>query len=283
MKIKTNILAIAAIALFSFTGCKKYDDPAPYTPAVMEANMSIMELKALHVTAAYHIPTFSDIVIAGKIISTDQHGNFYRSFFLQDTTADGGGIEVKIGRTGLYNEYKVGQVVYIKPAGLTLGSYGGMVDLGYRSIDPRYQTTWLDVPAIINATIFRGVHSTPVVPVDITTAADITNARFGTLVRLKGATYQGGSYYANNTTHAPWYKWAKKPDDLNDDTAYGEQVFFLADNTRIIVRTSGYAKFAGTTVPFAIGQKVDITGVLTKYNVNLQLILNTDADAKAVE
>ena len=278
MKIKTTILSIAALLLFSLTGC--YEDPAPYTPVVMNSNMTIMQFKALYNNEPLII-TRKDIVLAGKVISTDQYGNFYRSFFIQDTTANGGGIEIKIGLTGLYNTYKIGQVVYINPYDLCLGKYGELENLGYRSTN-QYETGFMDIPAIINNAIFRGVQSTPVLPVDITRASDITEVHYGTWVTLKGATYRGGSYYLNQVTVTPWDKWAKKPDDLDNDTAYGEQRFALADGSEVIVRTSGYAKFADTTLPFAVGDKVNITGVLTKYRSNLQLILNTDRDVVPV-
>ena len=283
MKTNTIILSIAALLLFSSTGCQKHEDPAPYVPAKMTANMSIMEFKGLYPGQPYNIPSYSDIVLAGKVISTDRHGNFYRSFFIQDTTANGGGIEIKLGLTGMYNDYKVGQIVYVKPNGLCLGRYGGLLNIGYRSLNPRYETAFIDVPAIIKATIFRGEQSTPVAPVDIFTAADLTDARYGTWVTLKEARYQGGSYFLNGTTHSPWDKWAKKPDTLDDDTAYGEQRFLLADgSTVVVVRSSGYAKFADNVVPFAVNQKVNVTGVLTRYNNIIQLMLNTDADAVAV-
>ena len=275
MKVKTIILSITALLLFSFTGCRKYQDPAPYTPAVLTSNMSIKDFKALHKGSPLNIPTFSDIIIAGKVISTDKYGNFYRSFFIQDTTLNGGGIEIKAGLTGMYNDYKIGQVVYVKPAGLTLGNYGNMIDLGYRSLNPKYQTAYIDIPAIIQATIFRGVQSTPVAPVSITAVADITDARYGTWVTLQNAEYLGGR---NGLT-----TWAMPPNPALDETAnYGEQNFRLAgSNTTVVVRSSGYSKFAGTTVPFTIGQRVNITGVLTRYNNTIQLVLNTDADAVA--
>lgn len=281
---KTNIilLSITTLLLFSLTACQKQENPAYMMPVEMTANMTIMEFKDLYPGTPYNIPSYSDIVLAGKIISTDQYGNFYRSFFIQDLQPNGGGIEVKIGLTGLYNDYKVGQVVYIKPVGLCLGKYGGLLNLGYRSLNSKYETGFIDIPAIIKNTIFRGEQSTPVSPVDITTAADITEARYGTLVTLKNAGYVSGSYYLNNVTHSPWDKWAKKPDTVDDDTAYGEQVFQLGDGTSITIRTSGYAKFAANTVPFTAGKKANITGVLTKYNTTIQLVLNTDTDVVAL-
>ncbi|MCL2097306.1 MAG: DUF5689 domain-containing protein [Bacteroidales bacterium] len=282
MKIKTTILSIAALLLFSLAGCQKYDDPAPYKLVEMNSNMTIMEFKALHTTGPLIIQR-DDIVLGGKVISTDKYGNFYRSFYIQD---ESGGIEIKIGTTGLYNTYNIGQWVYIKPYDLCLGNYYGMLSIGYRSLNPRYETAYIDVPGIINETIFRGQQSTPVLPVAIFTAYDITTAHYGTLVTIKNAAYMGGSYYLNQVTVAPWDKWAKKPDMISEDDvisedmdyAYGEQRFQMDDGTTVVVRTSGYSRFADLTVPFQIGEKADLTGILTRYNNVPQLILNTDTD-----
>jgi hypothetical protein len=279
MKMKTILLSIAALLLLSLSGCQKtYDDPAPYPrvdTAVMKANKSIMDFKAMYTGRPTEIPTFDPTIIAGKVISTDRYGNFYRSFFIQDTTANGGGIEVKIGLTGLYNDYKIGQMVYIKPTGLCLGQYGGLLNLGFRSLNTRYETAYIDAPAIIKATIFRGEQLTPVTPLNITSSADINDTRYGTLVTLKNATYAGSG---NDLT-----TWARPANpDLEEEANYGEQYFLLEDGSRVVVRTSGYSRFAGTTVPFAVGQKVNITGVLTKYITTNQLMLNNDTDAVAV-
>ena len=280
MKMKTILLSIAALLLLSLSGCQKtYDDPAPYPrvdTALMKANKSIMEFKAMYSGEATKIPTYDTTIIVGKVISTDRYGNFYRLFYIQDTTANGGGIDVKIGLTGLYNDYKIGQLVYIKPVGLCLGKYGEMISLGLYTTT-RYQTAYIDVPAIIQATIFRGELSTPIIPMNITSSADINDARYGTLVTLKNATYNGSGTSGLKT-------WARPANpDLEEDANYGEQNFLLEDGvTNIVVRTSGYSRFAGTTVPFAVGQKVNVTGVLTRFNTTIQLMLNTDTDAVAV-
>ena len=289
MKMKTIILSITALLLFSSMGCQKYEDPAPYTPLEMTANMSIKQFKTLYVDRSVKIPSYDATILVGKVISTDRYGNFYRSFYIQDTVKNGSAIEIKVGLTGMYNDYKIGQMVYVKPAGLCLGRYGGMISLGYPTSD-RYENGYIDIPAIIKRAIFRGIQSTPIAPVNITKASDITENLYGCWVTLKGATYMGGSYYINNTTTDPWDKWAKKPATLGDDTAYGEQQFLLADgNTIVVVRTSGYAKFADNKVPFNVGEKANVTGVLTKYinpagtRTTIQLILNTDADVVAAQ
>ena len=77
--------------------------------------------------------------------------------------------------------------------------------------------------------------------------------------------------------------WANK-DDINtpiSESAYGEHIFALPDGGEVMVRTSGYAKFADTELDPNIlnGTKtVNITGVLTVFNSTYQLVLNTDKE-----
>ena len=81
------------------------------------------------------------------MISEDRSGNVYKSLYIQDET---GGIELKLGKNGLYNDYKLGQWVYVKCSGLTLGAYNGMVQLGWESNDSKYETSYIEVQYIID-------------------------------------------------------------------------------------------------------------------------------------
>ena len=278
--IKHILLIQLALLLILSTGCNRYADPEPFSPADMEANMTIKELKAKY-TGGSTLLNDKDAIIKGTVISTDKYGNIYRSIYIQDETT---GIEVKIGKTTLYNNYKLGQIVYIKPYRLSLGQYGGLLQLGYTSQDPRYETSYLDADLIINNSVFAGEMSkTPVTIAEITSSADITADRMSTIVNIKGATYKSGSYRLNNITY-PLTTWAKKIDPTipGDDSAYGEQIFTLSDNTEIVVRTSGYSRFADTEIPFTAGERGDLIGILTSFNTTYQLILNNDEDVVKV-
>ena len=51
----------------------------------------------------------------------------------------------------------------------------------------------------------------------------------------------------------------------------------------MVVRTSGYARFADSEIPAAVLDKsstVDITGVLTLYQGTIQLVINSLDDVK---
>ena len=126
-----------------FTG--SYDNPEPYTwysDSDFSNIVSIKDLCACYskknpfVMPGSHV-SLANAVIKGRVSTTDRPGNFYKSLYIEDGTA---GIELKIGKNGLYNDYQQGQTVYVKLGGLSLGMYGykdgnyggqGMVQIGY--------------------------------------------------------------------------------------------------------------------------------------------------------
>ena len=277
----------AAVIMLLFAGCQKYDDPAEFVPVEMQANTTIQELQALYTGSPTNF-TDASMIVAGVVVSDDKEGNHYRSIFIQDAT---GGIEVKIGRTTLYNTYKMGQTIYIRPYHndniiLCLGAYGGMISIGAPSTNSQYQNSWIDAPAAINSTIFRGAYGPVPEPVVITSSTGLNQGNVGKLVSFKGLRYDSGEgrdgsvvVKTNLTT------WAVKDDTTTpiDDSAYGQHIFYLADGSTVMVRTSGYAKFADTEIDPSILDKsktVNITGVLTYYSntSTYQLVLNTDKE-----
>ena len=105
-----------------------------------------------------------ELWVKGRITTTDRSGNFYKSFYIQDSET-GPGIEVKIGKNSLYNEYKLGQEVYINLDGLCVGEYGwksgdyygeGMVQIGLEDPSGEYSTSYIEHQYIINSHIYRG-------------------------------------------------------------------------------------------------------------------------------
>ena len=187
-------------------------------PPVQEMNQEVESLKSKVISIADLAKMYKtgspwvidkDIVIAGRVSTTDQPGNFYKSFYIQDET---GGMEIKVGRNGLYNEYKPGQTVYVKCNGLTLGMYGfktknsygggqGMVQVGYKDPTGEYETAYLEHQMLVDAHIVKGEYGQEVEPVILTESqlpgpddTQVTNRYIGTLVTLKGLKYANETF-----------------------------------------------------------------------------------------
>ncbi len=261
--------AVAVVAAFQ-TGCyEDHDMPAPAPVYNLTPTMTIKGFKALYNQGVRQID--DDIIIGGRINSTDRYGNIYRELYIQDETS---GIKVKIGQTNLYNYYKPGQMLYVKAKTLWLGAYGGFIELGAESVDPRYETGYIDVQLHINMTIFPGAQGDKVEPREVTAYSQLNDDMLGTLIKAKGLTF-----HASGTP-----TWAI-PDDKDTDASEAQTInqdFTFSDNpTYIVVRTSGYAEFASRPVP-ADGSKVNITAILTKFGNTYQLILNSIEDVQVL-
>ena len=280
MKRIFNILSKTFIAALAFIGpcvgavsCyEKFDQPEMQLPVEMEANTTIAELKAMYAGGPTEI--YEEAIISGVVNSSDRSGNFYRSLYIQDET---GGIELKIGKTGLYNEYPIGQVLYVKARSLVLGDYKGMLQLGAPSPESKYETSYMDAPLLINSTIFKGVRGDVPFPCEISDKSGLNAKNLGTLVKIENVIYKEGNYQLydqnGNFERVPLDTWAIKENKTEGvKAAYGNHIFVLSDGSEVTVRTSGYAKFAQKKVP-EIGTRVNLTGILTRYNTTYQLAL----------
>lgn len=193
-RIHTFILAAAAL----FVGCEefqpvftgKYEDPEYqkiYTDADFESFTSIAEVKDMYVangSKPYKIQ--KTCVIKGQVTTSDQVGNLYKTLYIQDETA---GIEIKIGKNGLYNEYKLGQWLYVDCTGLTVGDYNGMINIGYEDPTGEYETGYLEHQYVIDYYIYKGAYDTPVKPVVVTEDELHNKENLGRLVTIENLKY----------------------------------------------------------------------------------------------
>jgi len=176
-----------------FTG--NYGEPPEREPVMAMVNTTIAELKQLYVdNGGKAVEITKNVVIGGQVVSSDRSGNVYRELYIQDET---GAIAVKVGKSSLYSDYRPGQWVYVDCAGLTLGAYSGMPQLGVEDESGEYDTAYIDAQYLIDTHIFRGREAEAPAP-RVVTAAELTQALadggfksdvWGRLVTLKGLTY----------------------------------------------------------------------------------------------
>lgn len=206
---KSRYIVIFAIAVL-LAGCEEFQPvftgqyplPEVQEPEVLEPTHTIAELAKMYTVQGQPLQIKEDIIIAGKVTTNDQPGNFYKSLYIEDGTC---GMEIKIGRNGLYNEYKLGQTIYVKCKGLTLGMYGykvgnyggmGMVQVGYVDPTKEYETSYMEHPVLVERHIVKGPYGDPVEPVVLSESqlpgkndCQKTNKYVGTYVTLKGLKY----------------------------------------------------------------------------------------------
>ncbi len=169
-----------------FTG--KYEGPEYIKPVDMKSrvNTSISELKDIYTAAKKPVTIQGNVVIGGQVTTSDKVGNLYKSLYIQDESA---GIELKIGKNGLYNEYKLGQWIYVVCDGLTVGDYNGMIQIGYNDPTGEYETSYMEHQYIIDNHVFKGPQADPVEPVVIGEDDLRKKENLGRLVTIKDLTY----------------------------------------------------------------------------------------------
>lgn len=86
---------------------------------------TIADLKAR--CTANSVAVTEDITLEGVVTGNDFYGEFYKTLVVEDAS---GGISLLIDGTRLAFDYPVGAAVTIFCNGLTLGDYGGKIQLG---------------------------------------------------------------------------------------------------------------------------------------------------------
>lgn len=102
--------------------------------AKRHANTTIAELKTKFYTGESNYATLvekrddgTDYIIKGRVISSDQAGNFFKQLVIEDET---GAIQVNIDSYDLYKSYQYGQEIVIDVTGLYVGAYGKLMQIG---------------------------------------------------------------------------------------------------------------------------------------------------------
>lgn len=288
-KIKFIALAFLALTLGSCMG-DGYADPdltekvpaAPYgNNSLREKNViSIADLKTQFATIINSDNGYKliekDMMIKAVVTGNDVSGNIYNQVSVQDAS---GAIIIAINGSGLSGYLPVGQEILVNLKGLYIGSYkklpqiGGVNtklsdgSLGMGKIE---RAIWNEHFKILNP---GEADASTVVPeeFDLTKLTDAAymDANVGKLMTLKKVKFASA-----NGTNA----WA--PDDTNTsleliDAETGKKI----SSSNLVVRNSGYSKFANEVVPQGV---FDITGIFTRYNNTWQIVLRSTDDLKPV-
>lgn len=262
---------MAVSTLFMAQSCIEFDfddiKPMSNEPNLV-ANTTIAELKALYSNSIRQIDNTSiagrdSIIIEGIVTSDDKDGNFYKSLFIQDATS---AIELKLGKTGLYNDYKRGQKVVVHCNNMYLGDYGGQIQLGsIYSNSGVWEIGGLEGDVIINQHVFKsGNDLTEVAPLQMNPDL-LRQSNIGKLVKFSNVQIAD---IISPITHET-YTYADAENDVTINLGLVSNVHSYTLGN-LVLRTSGYAKFAGTTIATGSGS---ITGILTYYNGTYQLLI----------
>ena len=175
------------------------------------------------------------IYVKGQVISSDSTGNFYKSLYLQDET---GGIELRLGKYNLCNEYKQNQWIYVSLNDLTIGAYNGSIQIGFKDESGKYETSYIEVQRLIDTHVFKGLMGDAVIP-ETVTSADFTGQYapcLQKLVRIEGLRYK-------NSIFCLLYLNPGLPSEERDKNHSSQRVFLSDSNCGVTTWAMSEDKF----------------------------------------
>lgn len=321
-------LFMLAVVTLGFSGCyNEFEEPAPakvWTKDDFSGSklISIKDFKQLFYkeygngasSLGKTLEITEDYVISGKVISSDQAGNVYKSVYIYDESSESA-IELKL-MVSNYVYFQLGQTLFVKTKGLAIGSYRYMLSVGgmptAEDISKGYANRNLESNLFVNQHVFKGeLGSLTASDTLVVTANNYKTAlnddALGRLVRFEGLTYKEGTFekekypqylettYPNGSTTADYANKYYAEEGLTPTYAYsydGNRYYgsslFCYDNAtttsgNYIVRVSGYSNFALQPLP-SDGATGDITAIYTKYSsksggfIKYQLLINSIND-----
>lgn len=258
-----NRISCKSLLLFPFLlaviscGYNKFEQVKQQPPVDLPAaTHTIADLKAMYKPGSKGTTISGEVIIRGVVSTSDRQGSLYRTMDLQDAT---GGIEVKMGMANLSLLYPQGYEVAIKCRNLVLGQYGDVINLGFTSIDEKYETGFIPdlmVPKVMLCGRYVGI--TPQLITIETAHRNLAN----TLVQLNEVQFiesELGQTYAD-------------PINKNSISAVNRTLIDKQGHT-IVVRTSSYALFAGKKIPQGSGS---VVALLTYFRDTPQLVILDD-------
>ncbi len=246
-------LLCCVFVAFSLVGCIGSWTVPEFEDTSRPRNVTIAELRDY--MSGAEVVIANDVVIAGRVVSSTRAGNFYNTFLIDDGT---GAVEIMAGWPDLDAVYHPGQQVVVSVRGLAVGWRDGVMQLGLPP-DPgsRYPTGYFYHPVVAAEWVMAERSVIPVSPI-VTDIALLDSDLCGRLVRIDGLRADGalatGATWATRwpeptTGYVKFRSSERGPDDFTG----------RPQTDSITIVTSGYASFAGATVPRGEGS---LTGIL---------------------
>lgn len=281
---KTNNLTkifFALVVAVLFTACVQDDDfTTPSDLGVAENNkltalladanyqeVSVDYVKGLFVGGEVTEIT-SDIYVKGYVVSSDEHGNFYKEFYMQDAPSNPtAAIKVVMNVSDIFGKYNFGREVYINLKGLFVGetnSGDGVIAIGGgpdSDLDELEEIT----EARANDQVLRSGTTETIVGLPVSFSS-LNNSHIGMFVTASDAQFENG--IVGSPIVNPY-------DDFDSQRTMESCEGFGYVN--FILETSTFASFKD--MPMASGGGT-ISGVISQdyYGDNMVMVLNSYED-----
>ena len=217
---RSKILLTLACLFVAVSCHDQFDAPEPSEVIPMSPNMKIADVKQLMEQGYIDY----DLIIGGRITTSDSAQNFYKRCFIEDET---GGIEVAINNYDIYSIYPLGDSVWVNLRGLSIGVRDGIKCIGY-PVDSTYIEPISSIVMLRKIIYSTGERQHR--PHRVMTFDDLVPSDIGRLVTVE-------AYFPEifEQSEFPVYEGVRELKDRNGDIAK--------------LRSTQYCKFASNEVP----------------------------------
>jgi hypothetical protein len=254
------LLSLAMVFLFS---CVKEDFDTPEVEDEeepdIETNATLSDIVGLWQEGEY-VTIEEDWVVSAVVTADDFSGNFFRNIVIQDS--DGTAISFLLNARDLHNDYPIGRRIYIDCKDLIVGDFNGLIQLGgsvFINNSGFMQLGGIE-ESLLDKFITKGLRDQDLNP----STTDINSLGFNdlsTLVRLEDIQVSDSDL---GLTYANAEEQFSENRTLED-----------CDGNTITLRSSGFADFAGETLPSGRG---DIVGIYSVFGTTKQLFIRDLSD-----
>lgn len=275
------MLAVSSVAL---TSCD--EDLAvppmsvPQAPEGMKATMTIAEFKNKYWSSDNNYCTQvgqtdkgENVILAGRIIASDEGGNIYQNVMLQDET---GAVTIAVltsandGLKNLYTKYKVGEEMFINATGLYAGKYAGLFQIGTAGeYNGTPQTSKMAATEFLSHTYLNGLPDpsaiteiTMTIPEILAATDEAAQKKYQSqLVRINDVSWIGGGTET----------WGVPASSSTAENRY----LVDANGNRLLVRNSNKSDFVDVVLPAGHG---NVVGVMSYFNGTWQFMFRSPSD-----
>ncbi len=271
---KHTLLYIPAAALALSAALASCDDNFTHPPVIMPPcvdvvpNATIADIKADYwgnlgsPTEIGYKENGDTIIFTGRVCSSDETGNIYKSLVIQTVDENGEqlAINFSVNSYDIYQLFPIGQEVAVYASGLSIGGYRNLLQFGAVSGS---EMTFMD-PELFKAHVIRNHMPLPEpakIDTTVTTIPEVIAAKSDNaqlqrwqsrLIRINDVSWvEAGQPFAGSSSVSRY---------ITD-----------ADGNRLVVRNSSYASFKNEIIPGGTGS---VTAILSYYNNDWQLLLN---------
>lgn len=273
---------MAIATLGGLTSCQDNIDAPEFSPegpvATWKANTTIFDLKREFWDDATNYATKigtkddgSHYIVAGRVITTDEPGNVFKSITIQDETA---ALTFSVNTYNLFLNYRIGQEIVVDLTGLNIGKYNGLQQIGepaWYEQGNAWEVSFMSPQLFYTHVQANGLPEPDKVIVhDISSISDIPAGADGLCA------WQSQLVHFDNVTFVP---------QVNTETGEIVTTFGIykenfnqkvsIEGTEVTMRTSGYSDFFDKEMPT---DPCDLTCLLSYYGSAWQLTLIDYAD-----